>query len=101
MSESKHPIASVINQIIAVILFCPSVSLTLTVPSAFLLFGPAVYTDLFLKNPNIPEKLNPWIGLIFLYFGSGFVVYMVIILLRIVFHGLILWYRRNYSDNYY
>ena len=100
MSDSKHAIASVFNQIVAVILFCPSVSLTLTVPSAFLLFGPTAYTDLFLKNPNISERLNPWSGLIFLYFGSGFVVYVVTILLRIVFHRLILWYRRNYSDNY-
>ncbi len=95
MSESK--IVSVINQIIAVILFRPSVSVILSAPSAFLLFAPKEYTDFLLNNANISEKLNPWIGLMFLYFGMGFMVYVSTIILRIVFHRLIWWYRRNYE----
>ena len=97
MSESK--IVSVINQFIAIILFRPSVSIILSVPSAFLLFAPKEYTDSLLNNANIPEKLNPWVGLMFLYFGMGFIVYVLNIIRKIVFNRLIWWYRRNYIQN--
>jgi hypothetical protein len=53
-----------------------------------------------LNNTNIPEKVNLWIGLMFLYLGTGFIVYVSKIILRIVFYRLIWWYRRNYDDNY-
>lgn len=97
---SKSKIVSVINQIIAVILSRPSVLVTLSAPSAFLLFAPKEYTDFLLNNTNIPEKVNLWIGLMFLYLGTGFIVYVSKIILRIVFYRLIWWYRRNYDDNY-
>ena len=99
MSESKNPIASIINQIVTLLLFWPSVLFILTAPSAFLLFAPKKYTDLFLNNPNLSENLNPWIGLVCLYFGTGLLVYIAIIVLRIVFDRLIWWYKRNYDDN--
>jgi len=100
MSQSKNPIASIINQIVALLLFRPTVLFTLAAPSAFLLFAPKEYTDLFLSSPNLSEKLNPWIGLVCLYFGTGLIVYIAAIALRIVFDRLIWWYRRNYDDNY-
>lgn len=96
MSESK--IVSVFNQIIAVILFRPSVLVILSAPSAFLLFAPKECTDFFLNNANFSEKLNPWIGLMFLYFGTGFIVYVLNIIRKIVFNRLIWWYRRNYEQ---
>lgn len=99
MSKFKNPITSIINQIVALLLFRPSVLFILTAPSAFLLFAPKEYADLFLNNPNLPENLNPWIGLTCLYFGTGLIVYIAIIILRIVFDPLIWWYRRNYDEN--
>ena len=96
MSESK--IVSVINQIIAIILFRPYALVILSAPSAFLLFAPKEYTDFLLNNANISEKLNPWIGLIFLYFGTGFIVYVLNIIRKIVFNRLIWWYRLKYEQ---
>jgi hypothetical protein len=98
MNTSESKIVSVIKQIIAILLFRPSVSIILSLPSAFLLFAPKEYTDLFLNNANISEKLNPWIGLVCLYFGTGIIVYVLNIIRKILFHRLIWWYRRNYDQ---
>jgi len=100
MSETRNPIVSAINQIIAVLKFHPSVLFTLSAPSAFLLFAPKEYVDLILNSPNFSTKLNPWIGLVFLYSGTGFIVYVTTPILKIIFNRLIWWYRRNYDDNY-
>ena len=100
MTESKNTIINIFNRIIAVLLFRPSVLVILFVPTAFILFGPKGYVDLFLESTNVPEVLNPWIGLICIFSITALIVYYLSRLLKIIFNRQIWWYRRRYDDNY-
>jgi len=100
MVELKNTIVNICNRIIAVLLFRPSVLVIIFVPTAFMLFGPKEYVDFFLNNNNLPEILNPWIGLLCLFSFNGLIVYYSVKLLRIIFHRQIWWYRNRYDDDY-
>lgn len=100
MVELKNTIVNICNRIIAVLLFRPSVLVIIFVPTALMLFGPKEYVDFFLNNNNLPEILNPWIGLLCLFSFNGLIVYYSVKLLRIIFHRQIWWYRNRYDDDY-
>ena len=98
MVESKNTIISIFNRIIAVLLLRPSISIILCLPTGFMIFGPKEYVDLFLKNDKLPEILNPWIGIIFLFSSTSIIVYYLSRFLRIVFDRQIWWFRNRYDD---
>ena len=51
----------------------PEYLFTVAAPCAFLLFSPKKYVDLFLQSSNLPDVLNPWVGLALLFSGSAFI----------------------------
>jgi len=57
--------------------YVPTKMIAIGAPCAFILFGPKQWVDIVLQSKNIPEILNPWIGMIFLYTISFFIIYML------------------------
>ncbi len=48
-------------------LYDARITFSLALAPAFMLFAPQRYVDFVLRSPKIPDFLNPWIGLLFLF----------------------------------
>ena len=72
MSESNSS-TSLVNKIIDLAKYWPSVCFAFAAPSGYLLLGPKEHKVFILANPDLIEispSLNPEIGLMFLYLSS-------------------------------
>jgi hypothetical protein len=55
-------------------MYLPSKMIGMGAPCVFMLFGPKEWVDMILRSPKSPEILSPWVGIVFLYMVSVFLV---------------------------
>ena len=68
MTESN----ATINAIMSWTYTSPRFFFSVGLPCGFVLFAPREWVDPILRSSNIPEILNPWLGLVFLLMSSFF-----------------------------
>ena len=64
-------------------MYVPRSMIAVGAPCGFMLFAHKEWIDFLLRSKNIPEVLNPWVGIIFLCMASFLTVH---ILTRIWWH---------------
>lgn len=70
MTESNAAISAMMNWTYT----SPRFFFSISAPCAFMLFAPKEYVDPFLRSQNIPDVLNPWVGLVALLMFSFIIV---------------------------
>lgn len=79
MTESKAVITDLTTW-----MYFPTTMFAVGAPCVFMLFAPKEYVDLILRSSNLPDELNPWIGLTFMYVSSCFAIYILRLMWRLI-----------------
>jgi len=88
---------AVVTEITSLV-YLPGKLFALGLPCAFILFSPKAWVDFVLRSQNPPDILNPWVGLLFLYMLSFFMVYILRKLLFIILYPLKRLFRKHNDD---
>ncbi|TAK63962.1 MAG: hypothetical protein EPO24_03655 [Bacteroidetes bacterium] len=76
--------------------YLPSKMFAILIPCVFMLFADKKCVDFVLSSKNIPEILNPWIGLLFLFISAFyFTHWMVVILYKWIINPVRNWRKKK------